>query len=238
MKATTKVQLPIPELPNKVRDVIVVPGLKRNLGSVNKFSDAGHTAVFHPREEGVTIHAPNTFKITTTTPPILQGCKSEGLWTVTVDNIEQVGFRQKVNNVYNIPSTKESIRYLHASAGFPVNESWIDAIKAGNYTTWLGLNVKMVNRYFPESDETQKGHMKKQRQNVRSTKVKEISKQEEDDTPPSPKKKEHDVYIQIFNVEETMHTNQTGCFPANSSSGNEYIMVLSKSMAITLMESQ
>ncbi len=226
MKATTKVQLPIPELPNKARDAIVVPGLKRNLGSVSKFSDAGYTTVFHPGEEGVTIHAPTTFKITTTTPPILQGCKSEGLWTVTVGNMEQVGFQQKVNNVYNIPSTKESVRYIHAAAGFPVKESWIDVIKAGNCTTWPGINVKVVNRYFPESDETQKGHMKKQRQNVISMKVKETLNQKEDDTPQSPKKKEHDVYIRFFNAEETMHTNQTGCFPANSSSGNKYIMVL------------
>jgi hypothetical protein len=128
--------------------------------------------------------------------------------------------------VYNIPSTKESIRYLHAAAGFPVKESWKDAIKAGNYTTWPGLNVKVVNRYFPESDETQKGHMRKQRQNVRSTKVKETLNQEEDDTPQSPKKKEHDVNIRVFNAEETMHTDQTGRFPANSSSGNKYIMVL------------
>jgi hypothetical protein len=81
---------------------------------------------------------------------------------------------------------KELIRYLHATAGFPVKETWIDAIKAGNYTTWPGLNVKVVNRYFPESDEKQKGHMKKQRQNVRSTKVKKTSNQEEDDSPQSP----------------------------------------------------
>jgi hypothetical protein len=68
--------------------------------------------------------------------------------------------------------------------------------------------------------------MKKQRQNVRSTKVKELLHQEKDDTPTSSKKKEHDVYIRIFNAEETMHTDQTGRFPANSSSGNKYIMVL------------
>jgi hypothetical protein len=56
MKATIKVQLPIPELPNKARDAIVVPGLKRNLGSVSKFSDAGYTTVFHPGEEGRRSH--------------------------------------------------------------------------------------------------------------------------------------------------------------------------------------
>ncbi len=84
----------------------------------------------------------------------------------------------------------------------------------------------MVNRHFPELEETHKGHMKKQWQNIRSMRVKETSTAAENDSPPTVQKKEHDVYIQIFNVEETMHTDQTGCFPANSSSGNKYIMML------------
>ncbi len=136
LKATTKTQLPIPKLSNKAKDVIVVPGIKQNLGSVNKFSQAGYTTVFYLGEEDVTIHKPNTFQITTTTPLILQGCKSKGLWTVTVNNTEQVGLKEKVNNVYNILSTKEAIQYLHAAAGYPVQETWKDAIKVGNYTTW------------------------------------------------------------------------------------------------------
>ncbi len=70
-------QLPIPKLPNKAKDEIVVPGLKQNLGSINKFSQTGYTTVFHPGEEGVTIHEPNTFQITTTTPPILQGLQKQ-----------------------------------------------------------------------------------------------------------------------------------------------------------------
>ncbi len=37
---------------------------------------------------------------------------------------------------------------------------------------WPGLSVKAVHKYFPESDDTKQGHMKKQRQNVRSTKIK------------------------------------------------------------------
>jgi hypothetical protein len=77
LKATAKVQLPIPELPNKARDAIVVPGLKRNLGSVSKFSDAGYTTVFHPGEEGVTIHAPNTFKITQPSHRFSKGVKAK-----------------------------------------------------------------------------------------------------------------------------------------------------------------
>jgi hypothetical protein len=65
--------------------------------------------------------------------------------------------------------------------------------------------------------------MKKQRQNVRLTRI----KMENDDTdPPTREKKMHDVYIKIHDASDTMHSDQTGCFPATSSSGNQYIMVL------------
>jgi hypothetical protein len=36
----------------------------------------------------------------------------------------------------------------------------------------------------------------------------------------------HDIYIKIYNASNRMHSNQTGRFPATSSSGNQYIMVL------------
>ncbi len=36
----------------------------------------------------------------------------------------------------------------------------------------------------------------------------------------------HDVYIKIHSVTETMYTDQTGRFPATSTRGNQYIMVL------------
>ena len=35
-----------------------------------------------------------------------------------------------------------------------------------------------------------------------------------------------DIYIKIHNATETIHTHQTGRFPATSSKGNQYIMVL------------
>jgi hypothetical protein len=35
-----------------------------------------------------------------------------------------------------------------------------------------------------------------------------------------------DIFIKIHNATKTMHSNQTGCFPATSSKGNKYIMVL------------
>jgi hypothetical protein len=68
--------------------------------------------------------------------------------------------KEEANNVYTLPSTKQSIRYLHAAAGFPVESECTKAIKAGNYVTWPELTAEAVHKHFPESDETQKGHMK------------------------------------------------------------------------------
>ncbi len=43
--------------------------------------------------------------------------------------------------------------------------------------------------------------------------------------PPTPKKMK-DVYMKIHSATETMYTDQPGQFPATSSSGNQYILVL------------
>jgi hypothetical protein len=95
-------------------------------------------------------------------------------------------------------------------------------VKAGNFITWPGITPEAVRKHFPESDKTQQGHMKKRRQEVRSTRTKTA---ETEDVPIYPKKMK-DVYMKIHNASKTMHSNQTGCFPATSSKGNQYIMVL------------
>jgi hypothetical protein len=102
---------------------------------------------------------------------------------------------------------------------------------------------KTVKKHFPKSDKTIKGHMKKQRQGVWSTKVKEDEPEEEipdlgtytDDQTnqtiqinshaPKPKRM-NDVNIKIHNARKTMHSNLTIQYPATSSRGNQYIMVL------------
>jgi hypothetical protein len=64
--------------------------------------------------------------------------------------------------------------------------------------------------------------MKKQHQGVRSTRTKTA---ETEDVPIYPKKMK-DVCIKIHNASKTMHSNQTGHFPATSSKGNQHIMEL------------
>ena len=33
--------------------------------------------------------------------------------------------REEVANVYNLPSIPQTIKYLHAAAGYPVEDTWL-----------------------------------------------------------------------------------------------------------------
>ncbi len=65
-------------LTEAAREADILPGLKRSLISVNKMSEEGYTTIFHPGEEGVTIHEKGTVSITTTAQPVLHGYKVNG----------------------------------------------------------------------------------------------------------------------------------------------------------------
>jgi hypothetical protein len=155
--------LPFEQLSKEAREAHILPGLKKSLLSVDKMAENGYTTIVHEGNNGVTIHKSGTLTITTSEPPVLRGSKPTGsnLWTVLTDGDKPK--HEEANNVYNLPSIKETIRYLHASAGHPVEDTWTKAIKARNFTTWPGLSVKAVHKYFPKSDETKQGHMNKQR---------------------------------------------------------------------------
>jgi hypothetical protein len=90
LKATYTTQLPFTQLSNKAHEADVLPELKTPLISVNKMAEEGYLTIFHPWEQGVTIHSPGSVSIMAKTPPVLQGCKSKGakLWTIS-DNVIQ-----------------------------------------------------------------------------------------------------------------------------------------------------
>ena len=130
-------------------------------------SEEGYTTIFHPEKEGVTIHKPRTVSIAMMESPILQGCKPKGvtLWMILADGTMK---KEQANNVYNLPSISQTIQYLNTAAGFSVKEMWIKVIKSGKYNTWPAITPSTVQHHFPESDQTQKGHMKRQHQGVRT----------------------------------------------------------------------
>ena len=127
-------------------------------------------------------------------------------------------------NVYELPSTKEVVRFLHAAPGYATKATLLTAAQNGNLVTFPGLTPENINRLFPESAETQKGHMRQTRQGVRSTKV--IDEDAMLGVQPKPGTKNKDVYLRMFDAtKKAMYTDQTGQFPITSGQANKYIMV-------------
>ncbi len=120
--------------------------------------------IFHPHGEGVTVHKKNTFCLQPFRKPVLQGWRdANGPWSVSHDEKRPLTVSRSQKGIaasaYNLFQT---IRYLHAAAGFPAKDTWIKAFKR-NYKTWPGMTAKVVSKRFPESMEALKGHMEKQR---------------------------------------------------------------------------
>ena len=88
---------------------------------------------------------------------------------------------------------------------------------------WPLLTETNVRKYYPETKETPKGHLHQARKNVRSTKT---SAFKEPNTTQLRGQKIRDVYTKVYNVRETIFSDQTGQFPKRSSRGNKYVMVL------------
>ena len=87
-----------------------------------------------------------------------------------------------------------------------------------NYTGWPILSQKNVAKYYPEITETPKGHS--------STKPKARPTEEYKSTTLRDKKVQ-DIYTKVYDVRETVFSDQTGQFPTMSQRGtNKYIMIM------------
>ena len=127
------------------------------------------------------------------------------------------------------------MRYHHAAAGFPTKPTWSKAVKNRQFTSWPGLTTDAIAKYFPESEETIKGHVRKTKSGLQLTKRTQewtdnlLTKHEADIAHTTTKSR--NIFIQIYNVENDeallkIYTDQTGRFPKKSSRGNQYVMVL------------
>jgi hypothetical protein len=155
-----------------------------------------------------------------------------------IDAISSLAHRREyIHNIYKLPSLEPTICYLHATAGFPPKSTWLKAVRQGNYSTWPLINVKNVAKYFPESEETQMGHMQGQRQGVCSTRpvdapgtINNVNPPNitvlVSDPTPTAHIVAHDTLIRVIDLNDAMYMDQTGHFPFISSLGNRYFMIL------------
>ncbi len=128
----------------------------------------------------------------------------------------------------NVPSIGALVSFYHACLGFPVKQTWLDAIKAGNCDTFNGLTYSNVARYCPDSNKTILRHLAQQCQNIQSTMPKHPTPLPPTTLPtaaPSPKDMpSNQVFIKVYPLSR-LYTDDTGLFPIRACSGNQCAMI-------------
>ncbi len=127
----------------------------------------------------------------------------------------------------NLPSIGTLGGFYHACLGFPVKQTWLNALKASNCDSFDGLTCSNVVRYCPDSDKTILGHLAQQRQNVKLTKPKSSAPPAlppPSQPPTTVDLPSHQVFIKVHPLSR-LYTDGTGCFPVKARSGNQYVLI-------------
>eukprot|EP00804_Cyclotella_cryptica_P028788 CCRYP_018718-RA/>CCRYP_018718-RA protein AED:0.48 eAED:0.48 QI:0/0/0/1/0/0/2/0/152 len=144
--------------------------------SVRKTADKKTVSIF--TRDGATVHAEKDTLITCQGAPILIGvCDAQGRYRIPLEQTHgqwrprhpskrAQGALHNASSVYDLPSTKQAIKWLHAVCGYPVKSTWIKAIKAGNFHGWPLLTATNVLKYYPETSKTPKGHLNQTHKNT------------------------------------------------------------------------
>ena len=121
--------------------------------------------------------------------------------------------------MYELTNTEKVVAWYHATACYPTKTTWLKEIDTGFFATWPLLTMKEVRKNFPEAEETSKGHMRRIKSGVRSTKA-QVQEHPEVEAMTSAftdlRKKHKDIYIQVKDVSEMVYSDQTGRFPVVS----------------------
>ena len=155
---------------------------------------------------------------------------STKLWSLDKPNIHDPApapLLPQANNAYTQKTLRDLVIYLHQAAFSPVPSTWIAAIDKGFFTTWPGLTSDLVKKHLPKSIATAKGHMRKTKMNIRSTKSSSPTSAPTKDTPADMTSKTDRtsvVHIKPMQITNKISTDQMGRFPKTSSNGTKYVM--------------
>ena len=145
-----------------------------------------------------------------------------GLWLAPMVPENQTHPPTKTNanvnmiaNVYAMRTKTDLVKYLHSACFSPCVQTWCDAIDLGYFSTFPGLTTTLVQKHLPKSIATAKGHLKKQRQHIRSTRPMTTERHimTAEDYPPGPNAQTNLVTFKTVTDYEPTHTvatDQTG----------------------------
>ena len=123
-------RLPFPQLPKKAAETDTLDYFPTSLISVGKTSDGGNVSIF--TKEGVSVYKEEYVLITCKGKAIFVGRRDErgryqiplvqsrGKWKPRKRKKRTKKYLQQDKSVYELPSTKEAIKWMHVMCGYPV----------------------------------------------------------------------------------------------------------------------
>jgi hypothetical protein len=174
IQATHVGNLPYDHLPASATSTHIFPGLKSaSLLSIGQLCDVGCKAVFRKRDLQIYDKL------------VINGKRNQadGLWDIDIPSTKsnpsdytnntkaKTSEHRRANAVLQLHKTKAELsQYLHAACFSPVPSTFIQAIKKGHFITWPGLTAELlITKHLPPSIATEKGHIKQEFKNIRST---------------------------------------------------------------------
>eukprot|EP00804_Cyclotella_cryptica_P019680 CCRYP_016439-RA/>CCRYP_016439-RA protein AED:0.42 eAED:0.50 QI:0/0/0/1/0/0/2/0/281 len=241
--STGTAPLNLPTLPPVIRHGHIVPGLTHNLISISTLCDAACTACFTANPTTTVIlsgtrdmHAPRLWPINLEplqhslalhivrphTPLLHQQGHNHLLYTIRRPQLKPCSLFTMLS--YQPPpafihtcASMTSIAFLHATAGYPVKSTWLQAIKSRSCSSWPGIAYTLVAKYCLNPDTTIQGHLAQSPQHITST---TRATARPPALPAIPQQA-----IDLFTIPlNKILTNDTGCFHPQACSGNQYIM--------------
>ena len=135
---------------------------------MGKTADNGTVSVFS--KTGVTVYKVEDVLITCKGEPILIGVQDKqgryqiplmqtGQWQRRHPSKQARKALRQANSIYDLLSTKQAIKWMHAICGYPIKLTWLKAIKAGNYGGCAMLTERNNQKHYPKATEMAKGHL-------------------------------------------------------------------------------
>ena len=158
-------------LPRKACVGHIIPKLaQQSLLSVVKLCASGCTVIF---EHG-------SCSVMYNNKVVMHGkkCEKTGLWLVSLHEIsiqkpniiyQENMTKHHVNNVHHTTSKSELITYLYQCLFPPTKSIILKAVKNDQLLGFPGLTEEAINKHLPQLTETIKGHLHRERRNIRST---------------------------------------------------------------------
>ena len=205
MASTHQAQIPLKNLSSQAKHAEIFPNLHSSLISIGQLCDDEFIFTFDKHKVIVSKN-----KVI-----IIEGYRdpTNGLWRFPLHHPSQNNKQANIlepnlcnhsrpmaprhHRAYHPTSQQVLAIFYHQILCCPTKRTLIQAIKGGSFSTWPGLTEKLISKYLPELDITEKGHLYQQKQQPATAAVANV-------TPLSTKSGENtsEVLLQLFDPTE------------------------------------